>query len=128
MSDRISTIDFSEIAFRLRKEKKWNEQRINTAILEYKKFLERAHKDSSISPSFDVDEVWHAHILHTKQYRDDCQRIFGYFLDHTPTRATTESNKALCVATKTSALCIATKSPVALCIATRVRTSKLDAR
>ena len=31
-----------------------------------------------------VDELWHAHILDTRAYRDDCYRIFGFFYDHYP--------------------------------------------
>jgi hypothetical protein len=27
---------------------------------------------------------WHAHILDTQQYRQDCQAIFGQYLDHYP--------------------------------------------
>src|SRR5260370_1007803 len=35
----------------------------------------------------DVDQVWHAHILHTIQYRSDRDRIFGEYLDHRPGEA-----------------------------------------
>lgn len=31
-----------------------------------------------------VDEYWHIHILHTKGYREFCNRIFGHFADHVP--------------------------------------------
>lgn len=44
---------------------------------------------SSPNPSLDVpdrlvDSIWHAHILHTKQYMTDTQAYFGYFLHHEP--------------------------------------------
>ena len=32
----------------------------------------------------DVDEFWHQHILDTRKYRDDCENIFGHYMDHTP--------------------------------------------
>lgn len=32
----------------------------------------------------EIDLFWHSHILHTKQYADFCQRVFGEFLHHTP--------------------------------------------
>ncbi|MBM2811506.1 MAG: hypothetical protein HW416_2265 [Chloroflexi bacterium] len=35
-----------------------------------------------VSP--DVDEVWHACILHTRLYADLCERAFGQFLHHDP--------------------------------------------
>ena len=35
-------------------------------------------------PALDIDKVWHQHILHTRDYARDCQRIFGAFLHHAP--------------------------------------------
>ena len=29
-----------------------------------------------------MDGFWHMHILDTKAYREDCQKIFGRFIDH----------------------------------------------
>lgn len=37
-----------------------------------------------LSPSLLVDEVWHAHVLCTRNYRAFCQRHFGQFVDHEP--------------------------------------------
>jgi hypothetical protein len=53
---------------------------------EYRKFLalHLAFPDADIVPCKLVDEIWHQHILDTKAYRADCQRIFGRFLDHYP--------------------------------------------
>src|SRR5712692_5985855 len=34
--------------------------------------------------SKDVDEFWHAHILHTMKYTEDCERVFGTYLHHNP--------------------------------------------
>ncbi|HXM54281.1 MAG TPA: hypothetical protein VOB72_02740 [Candidatus Dormibacteraeota bacterium] len=31
-----------------------------------------------------ADAIWHEHILVTPKYRDDCDIIFGGFLDHIP--------------------------------------------
>ena len=31
-----------------------------------------------------LDKAWHEHILHTVKYKEDCNRLFGYFLDHNP--------------------------------------------
>jgi len=35
-------------------------------------------------PSKEVDAFWHAHILDTMKYAEDCEEIFGYFLHHFP--------------------------------------------
>src|SRR4051812_20170867 len=37
-----------------------------------------------LSPTSEIDAVWHAHILHTKKYMQDCARLFGGYLHHTP--------------------------------------------
>jgi hypothetical protein len=53
---------------------------------EYRKFLalQLLHPDAVIVPCGIVDEMWHRHILDTAAYRDDCEAIFGQFLDHFP--------------------------------------------
>lgn len=53
---------------------------------EYRKFLamQLMHPDAVLVPCQIVDEMWHRHILDTAAYRDDCQAIFGRFLDHYP--------------------------------------------
>jgi len=38
-----------------------------------------------LSPSTTVDIGWHTFILHTKDYREFCDRIAGRFIDHVPT-------------------------------------------
>ncbi len=38
----------------------------------------------SIVPTSMVDKFWHFHILDTKKYAEDCERVFGYFLHHFP--------------------------------------------
>lgn len=37
-----------------------------------------------LPPSLDIDEVWHAHILHTEEYAEFCQNVFGFYLHHHP--------------------------------------------
>lgn len=32
----------------------------------------------------EVDEIWHHHILDTRQYFRDCLQIFGYYFHHYP--------------------------------------------
>jgi hypothetical protein len=55
--------------------------------------------------SKDVDEFWHAHILHTMKYTEDCERVFGKYLHHNPhigerTRADIEKKAAQTEATR----------------------------
>jgi hypothetical protein len=64
----------------------WSESRSLAAIREYRQFLSLMLWCPGISliPSLDIDEVWHGHILSTKQYEDDCQQVFGGFRHHFP--------------------------------------------
>ena len=64
----------------------------NDLLREYKRFLaikviaEDTEAPFSLSPSAMVDQVWHQHILHTKQYRLTCTQ-FGVNIDHDPAGA-----------------------------------------
>jgi hypothetical protein len=53
---------------------------------EYRRFLalQIAYPDAEVVPCSLVDEIWHQHILDTIAYREDCEAIFGEFLDHYP--------------------------------------------
>src|SRR5258708_1628351 len=63
---------------------------------EYAESVERAYRNyltvlvkhpgdaEDIVVSTDVDEFWHAHILHTMKYTEDCERVFGTYLHHRP--------------------------------------------
>ncbi len=52
----------------------------------YKNFLWLMvhYPDETLVPTREIDEFWHNHILHTKRYMADCQRLAGRYLHHTP--------------------------------------------
>lgn len=56
------------------------------ALAEYVRFLtlQRVAPSGELAPSAKVDHVWHAHIIDTRAYAADCERIFGGFLHHAP--------------------------------------------
>lgn len=58
----------------------------DAAEREYRRFLtlKRVYPAVALVPSKQVDAIWHAHILDTRAYREDCQRVFGHFIDHYP--------------------------------------------
>lgn len=60
------------------------EKVIEASLRRYKIFLLQRKRDpeSRLVPPLDVDRVWHAHILQTEQYRQDCHRYLGWFLNH----------------------------------------------
>jgi hypothetical protein len=79
-------IDLSNTQKRLKKKLDLNEDTIKELVDEYKKFLflAKVFPKAKLVPGPLVDEVWHDHILHTKQYADDCNLLFGSFMHHTP--------------------------------------------
>jgi hypothetical protein len=56
------------------------------AELAYRRFLTMRlrYPDRTFVPSGLIDLVWHFHILDTRKYMADCERIFGYYLHHDP--------------------------------------------
>lgn len=43
-----------------------------------------AKSDLLFQPSPFVDQVWHAHILNTHDYKAFCEQVFGHFVHHIP--------------------------------------------
>ncbi|HSH87298.1 MAG TPA: hypothetical protein VK958_08640 [Methylophilus sp.] len=54
--------------------------------LEYRRFLtlKVLYPNAVLVPNKAVDTIWHAHILDTRAYRQDCDQVFGHFIDHYP--------------------------------------------
>jgi hypothetical protein len=66
--------------------KGYSEAHLDLLEAEYRKFLAMrlARPEANIVPCKIVDEMWHQHILDTIAYRNDCDAIFGRFMDHFP--------------------------------------------
>lgn len=65
----------------------WNDEFVNLAILEYKKFmfLCGSFPNENFAPSLHVDTVWHMHLLYTHSYHRFCQEALDCrFLHHEP--------------------------------------------
>lgn len=66
----------------------WSSDQADQVEIAYKGFLyalARKDPEDLISPpTQEVDEFWHEHILDTRKYREDCDKIFGRYMDHTP--------------------------------------------
>ena len=82
---KLKQLDLGSIEKRLM-ESGWTRQQATLAINRYKMFLSVAylHPHIPLVPSQEIDLVWHYHILHTRQYSQDCQMLFGRFLHHEP--------------------------------------------
>ena len=68
--------------------RQWSAIEIEVGIQYYKNFLflNKKHIENYpvIPPSLETDEIWHHHILDTRQYTKDCDNIFGYYFHHYP--------------------------------------------
>jgi hypothetical protein len=64
----------------------WTREYADRMEVAYKRFLTLlvTHPETTIAPNKEIDKFWHAHILDTMKYADDCQQVFGYFLHHFP--------------------------------------------
>jgi hypothetical protein len=78
---------------RLAKEMLWSKDYTLRVIEEYKRFmfLAAVGKDP-VTPSIEVDEAWHLHMLYTRDYQEFCN-ILGKFIHHGPGRGGKEDEK-----------------------------------
>ncbi len=85
----VLAIDLEPIKFSLVSPKGsigWTRQRADETEKKYRQFLFliAANRGALIPPTQDIDTFWHAHILDSVKYHDDCQLIFGFYLHHFP--------------------------------------------
>jgi hypothetical protein len=84
-------IDLTRVAQRVAKEQpSWSAEKLAEAVVEYRRWLvlcavtaDTAFKLGMCST--DVDEIWHAHILFTRNYMTVCEDIAGKYIHHAPT-------------------------------------------
>jgi hypothetical protein len=80
------TLDLTPIKYKLMKDKDWSLQRANQVEPQYKAFLFLigSRVKAEFVPTFDIDEMWHMHILDTRKYMADCALHFGEYIHHYP--------------------------------------------
>ncbi|MBB5352119.1 hypothetical protein HNR46_002360 [Haloferula luteola] len=85
MDDADASFPFSA---RLARDAGWSRPFAKRAIREYKRFVWLAMRAGHpVTPSEEVDEVWHLHLCYTRSYWDEmCGEILGRPLHHGPTR------------------------------------------
>lgn len=83
---RVGELDFAMLKRKLVEEKGWTAEMCDEVEGLYRKFLalNLRYPDRKICPSGPIDEFWHAHILDTRAYAEDCRRLFGQMLHHFP--------------------------------------------
>jgi hypothetical protein len=83
---RVSDLEFSMLKRKLMEEQEWTPEYCDEVEALYRKFLALniRYPDRKICPTGPIDEFWHAHILDTRAYASDCDRLFGRMLHHFP--------------------------------------------
>lgn len=64
--------------------KGWTAEETDRVERLYKRFLLMIASGHNVVPTKDIDAMWHFHILDTRAYAADCQRVFGRFVHHFP--------------------------------------------
>jgi hypothetical protein len=85
----IEALDLEQIKLLLMDKKVghgWTRTEADHYELEYKRFLTLLARfpGELLAPTKKTDQFWHGHILDTKKYAEDCNKVFGYFLHHFP--------------------------------------------
>lgn len=80
-----SSLPFSR---RLARDNGWSRDYADRAVEEYRRFVYLAAvAGHPVTPSDEVDQVWHLHLCYTRSYWDEmCGEILGMPLHHGPTR------------------------------------------
>jgi hypothetical protein len=79
--------DISFVAERVVVENGANSGTIASAILEFKRYMglvALGYRGLPV-PNQEVDDIWHAFLLFTREYAAFCQKTVGFFVHHIPT-------------------------------------------
>lgn len=86
--EAVNEIDLSPINRKLQYDdpETWTDETLAEAELNYRRFLalNMLHQSESLVVNQILDDYWHQHILDTRKYAADCQKLFGFFLHHYP--------------------------------------------
>ena len=92
--DKVQSINLDLIIDRMIIKHSWTEEKTSKAVKDYRHFLYISQLgEQAITPTGDVDDIWHEHILHTNKYAIDCEKSFGKFLHHFPIPAKWPTNQ-----------------------------------
>ncbi len=82
----VAKLDFTMLKAKLCKVERLTEEHCDEIEDLYRKFLALhiRYPGRKICPTGPIDLFWHAHILDTRAYADDCEMLFGHALHHFP--------------------------------------------
>ena len=72
---------------RLARENGWTIEYAKKVFVEYKRFMWLCKvSNMSMTPSDEVDQVWHLHMTYMKSYQDFCENYLGKVIYHNPSK------------------------------------------
>jgi hypothetical protein len=82
--NRVAAMDLSPVVAQLVNYQGWTTERAAAAERRYRRFfyMKVALPEGMASPTPEIDEFWHQHIINTRQYKPDCQHVVGRFVHH----------------------------------------------
>jgi hypothetical protein len=85
----IAVIDLEMVKIKLRDTEEglgWDDELCEIAEIEYKRFLHhnKRYPQFTIVPHKIMDLMWHQHILDTRAYHLDSEKVFGEYFHHFP--------------------------------------------
>ena len=74
------------VSKRLARDNGWTSAFAQRVVLEYKRFVYLAATcGHPVTPSDEVDQAWHLHLVYTRSYCDElCGQVLGFALHHGP--------------------------------------------
>ena len=129
MDDEEADFTFTE---RLARENDWKIEYALRVVQEYKKFMFlNCIAEHPLTPSDQVDQVWHLHLLYTQSYWIDfCENTLHQKIHHGPTKGgATEKNKFTNWYEKTKELYLSTfkaETPIDIWPSSEIRFSEIE--
>ena len=84
----IAEIDLEMVKMKLQEPEEglgWSAEQCESAEIEYKRYWSLCKQyGKGMVPNKIMDYMWHYHILDTRSYHEDCERIFGGYMHHYP--------------------------------------------
>ena len=77
-----------EMRYRLKEKTGWNDDKMDKVVKEYFRFIQlvtlysNGEIDQEVTPSHDIDETWHNHMLFSRDYFKFCDKVAGTYLHH----------------------------------------------
>ena len=76
--------------FRLKDKTGWTDEKISKVVKEYFRFIaliihyHKGNAEEEVSPSLDIDETWHNHMLFSRDYIKFSKKWHGDYIHHQP--------------------------------------------